>query len=123
MFDYLEFQAFGPGEILDFHSPPSPAACMLQEQDHEEAGTPASCEHGRCGSGMEEQMVEGGCPMDHSGEGRQGHPHHPDDIKLHFHRAGPGSGGFLEGLFGCLRPVWNIIGKTYSTEYKLQQQG
>uniref|UniRef100_I3JRC9 Mitogen-activated protein kinase kinase kinase n=1 Tax=Oreochromis niloticus TaxID=8128 RepID=I3JRC9_ORENI len=34
----------------------------------------------------------------------------------------PGSGGFLEGLFGCLRPVWNIIGKTYSTEYKLQQQ-
>uniref|UniRef100_A0A8C2BMW9 Mitogen-activated protein kinase kinase kinase n=1 Tax=Cyprinus carpio TaxID=7962 RepID=A0A8C2BMW9_CYPCA len=49
--------------------------------------------------------------------------HHPhDDFKLHFHRAGTGSGGFLEGLFGCLRPVWNIIGKTYSTEYKLQQQ-
>ncbi|XP_005051016.1 PREDICTED: mitogen-activated protein kinase kinase kinase 13 [Ficedula albicollis] len=35
---------------------------------------------------------------------------------------GPGSGGFLEGLFGCLRPVWNIIGKAYSTDYKLQQQ-
>uniref|UniRef100_A0A7N8WT05 Mitogen-activated protein kinase kinase kinase n=1 Tax=Mastacembelus armatus TaxID=205130 RepID=A0A7N8WT05_9TELE len=52
----------------------------------------------------------------------QNHPHHPDDIKLHFQRAGPGTGGFLEGLFGCLRPVWNIIGKTYSTEYKLQQQ-
>ncbi|KAK7938236.1 hypothetical protein WMY93_001562 [Mugilogobius chulae] len=51
----------------------------------------------------------------------QQHPH-PDDIKLHFQRAGPGQGGFLEGLFGCLRPVWNIIGKTYSTEYKLQQQ-
>uniref|UniRef100_A0A674P969 Mitogen-activated protein kinase kinase kinase n=1 Tax=Takifugu rubripes TaxID=31033 RepID=A0A674P969_TAKRU len=33
-----------------------------------------------------------------------------------------GEGGFLEGLFGCLRPVLNIIGKTYSTEYKLQQQ-
>ncbi|XP_042281272.1 mitogen-activated protein kinase kinase kinase 13 [Thunnus thynnus] len=95
---------------------------QLQEQDHEEAGSPASCEHGGCGSGMEEQMGEGDCPMDHNGEGRQSHPHHPDDIKLHFHRAGPGSGGFLEGLFGCLRPVWNIIGKTYSTEYKLQQQ-
>uniref|UniRef100_UPI0037E7E7B2 mitogen-activated protein kinase kinase kinase 13 isoform X2 n=1 Tax=Semicossyphus pulcher TaxID=241346 RepID=UPI0037E7E7B2 len=95
---------------------------QLQEQDHEEAVSPASCEHG-CGSGMEEQMGEGDCPMDHNGEGRQNHPHHhPDDIKLHFHRAGPGSGGFLEGLFGCLRPVWNIIGKTYSTEYKLQQQ-
>uniref|UniRef100_A0A8D3ADS8 Mitogen-activated protein kinase kinase kinase n=1 Tax=Scophthalmus maximus TaxID=52904 RepID=A0A8D3ADS8_SCOMX len=71
---------------------------QLQEHEHEEAVSPASCEHG------------------------QSHPHHPDDIKLHFHRAGPGSGGFLEGLFGCLRPVWNIIGKTYSTEYKLQQQ-
>uniref|UniRef100_A0A672J3P2 Mitogen-activated protein kinase kinase kinase n=1 Tax=Salarias fasciatus TaxID=181472 RepID=A0A672J3P2_SALFA len=67
---------------------------QLQEQDHEEAVSP----------------------------GRPNHPHHPDDIKLHFQRAGPGSGGFLEGLFGCLRPVWNIIGKTYSTEYKLQQQ-
>ncbi|KAM6979361.1 mitogen-activated protein kinase kinase kinase 13 isoform 1-T3 [Tautogolabrus adspersus] len=94
---------------------------QLQEQDHEEAVSPASCEHG-CGSGMEEQMGEGDCPMDHSCEGRQNHPHHPDDIKLHFQRAGPNSGGFLEGLFGCLRPVWNIIGKTYSTEYKLQQQ-
>uniref|UniRef100_A0A8C3AM25 mitogen-activated protein kinase kinase kinase n=1 Tax=Cyclopterus lumpus TaxID=8103 RepID=A0A8C3AM25_CYCLU len=94
---------------------------QLQEQDHEEAGSPASCEHG-CGSGMEEQVGEGNCPIDHSGEGRQCHHHHPDDIKLHFQRAGPGSGGFLEGLFGCLRPVWNIIGKTYSTEYKLQQQ-
>uniref|UniRef100_A0A7N9AW03 Mitogen-activated protein kinase kinase kinase n=1 Tax=Mastacembelus armatus TaxID=205130 RepID=A0A7N9AW03_9TELE len=69
---------------------------VLQLQEHEEAASPASCE--------------------------QNHPHHPDDIKLHFQRAGPGTGGFLEGLFGCLRPVWNIIGKTYSTEYKLQQQ-
>uniref|UniRef100_A0A673CE50 mitogen-activated protein kinase kinase kinase n=1 Tax=Sphaeramia orbicularis TaxID=375764 RepID=A0A673CE50_9TELE len=95
---------------------------QLQEQDQEEAGSPASCEHGGCGSGMEEQTGEGDCPVDHSQDGRQSHPHHHDDIKLHFHRAGPGSGGFLEGLFGCLRPVWNIIGKTYSTEYKLQQQ-
>ncbi|KAM9850656.1 mitogen-activated protein kinase kinase kinase 13 [Aulostomus maculatus] len=95
---------------------------QLQEQDHEEVVSPTSCEHGGCGSGMEEQMGEGDCHVDHGGEGRQSHPHHPDDIKLHFHRAGPGSGGFLEGLFGCLRPVWNIIGKTYSTEYKLQQQ-
>ncbi|XP_019359338.1 PREDICTED: mitogen-activated protein kinase kinase kinase 13 [Gavialis gangeticus] len=45
-----------------------------------------------------------------------------DDIKVQFNRSGSGSGGFLEGLFGCLRPVWNIIGKAYSTDYKLQQQ-
>lgn len=97
---------------------------QLQEQSHEEAGSPnAPCEHG-CGSVTEEQMLD--CPADYSEEGEETHHHHhphPDDIKLHFHRAGPGSGGFLEGLFGCLRPVWNIIGKTYSTEYKLQQQG
>lgn len=96
---------------------------QLQEHDHEEAGSPASCDHGGCGSGMEEQTGEGECPREHGEEGKQNHPHHHDDIKMHFHRAGPGSGGFLEGLFGCLRPVWNIIGKTYSTEYKLQQQG
>ncbi|XP_062438839.1 mitogen-activated protein kinase kinase kinase 13 isoform X1 [Rhea pennata] len=45
-----------------------------------------------------------------------------DDVKVQFSRSGSGSGGFLEGLFGCLRPVWNIIGKAYSTDYKLQQQ-
>ncbi|XP_016108940.1 mitogen-activated protein kinase kinase kinase 13-like [Sinocyclocheilus grahami] len=93
---------------------------VLQLQEHEEAETPGSCGQGGCGSGGEEKNQEGGCPMDHSGDDTHHHPH--DDIKLHFHRAGTGSGGFLEGLFGCLRPVWNIIGKTYSTEYKLQQQ-
>uniref|UniRef100_A0AAZ3PF28 Mitogen-activated protein kinase kinase kinase n=1 Tax=Oncorhynchus tshawytscha TaxID=74940 RepID=A0AAZ3PF28_ONCTS len=77
---------------------------VLQFQEHEEA-------------------EEGLCPIHqhHPGSGTHNHPHPHDDIKLHFHRA-PGGGGFLEGLFGCLRPVWNIIGKTYSTEYKLQQQ-
>lgn len=98
---------------------------VLQLQEHEEV-SPGSCEHGGRVSGSEEQPGEGECPTQQQGEegeqgGRQQHPH-PDDIKLHFQRAGPGQGGFLEGLFGCLRPVWNIIGKTYSTEYKLQQQ-
>ncbi|XP_048050690.1 mitogen-activated protein kinase kinase kinase 13 isoform X4 [Megalobrama amblycephala] len=93
---------------------------VLQLQEHEEAESPGSCGQGGCGSGGEEKNDEGGCPMEHGGDDTHHHPH--DDIKLHFHRAGTGSGGFLEGLFGCLRPVWNIIGKTYSTEYKLQQQ-
>ncbi|XP_046902964.1 mitogen-activated protein kinase kinase kinase 13 [Hypomesus transpacificus] len=96
---------------------------QLQEHDHdqEDAQSPHSCGQGGCVSGGEEGTGEGGYPMDHSGGGTHNHPH-PDDIKLHFQRAGSGGGGFLEGLFGCLRPVWNIIGKTYSTEYKLQQQ-
>ncbi|KAK5618170.1 hypothetical protein CRENBAI_021231 [Crenichthys baileyi] len=32
------------------------------------------------------------------------------------------SGGFLEGLFGCLKPVWTMIGKAYSTEHKHNQE-
>ncbi|XP_077072880.1 mitogen-activated protein kinase kinase kinase 13 isoform X1 [Siphateles boraxobius] len=93
---------------------------VLQLQEHEEAESPGSCGQGGCGSGGEEKNEESGCPVEHSGNDTHHLPH--DDIRLHFHRAGPGNGGFLEGLFGCLRPVWNIIGKTYSTEYKLQQQ-
>uniref|UniRef100_A0A8C3H1N1 mitogen-activated protein kinase kinase kinase n=1 Tax=Corvus moneduloides TaxID=1196302 RepID=A0A8C3H1N1_CORMO len=27
-------------------------------------------------------------------------------------------GGFLEGLFGCLKPVWTMIGKAYAAEHK-----
>lgn len=57
----------------------------------------------------------------HSGDG--GSNSGTEDIKIHFSRSGSGNGGFLEGLFGCLRPVWNMIGKAYSTDYKLQQQG
>ncbi|XP_062861569.1 mitogen-activated protein kinase kinase kinase 13 isoform X2 [Trichomycterus rosablanca] len=86
---------------------------VLQLQEHEEE---RQAEHGgRCphGDGAEE---DGGCNQDDPD------CHHHDDIRLQFHRAGTGGGGFLDGLFGCLKPVWNIIGKTYSTEYKLQQQ-
>ncbi|MEE6491095.1 hypothetical protein FKM82_016099 [Ascaphus truei] len=56
----------------------------------------------------------------HSGDG--GSNSGAEDIRIHFTRTGSVNGGFLEGLFGCLRPVWNIIGKAYSTDYKLQQQ-
>lgn len=34
MFDYLDFEAFGPGEIMDFYSTSSPA-CTLEEQDQD----------------------------------------------------------------------------------------
>ncbi|XP_032812977.2 uncharacterized protein LOC116943840 isoform X1 [Petromyzon marinus] len=32
-------------------------------------------------------------------------------------------GGILDGLFGCLRPVWHIFGRNYTAEPKVQQQG
>ncbi|NXM25687.1 M3K13 kinase, partial [Oxyruncus cristatus] len=73
---------------------------QLREQDEPDAALPA----GTRGAG------------DGDGHGAG------DDVKVQFNRSGSGSGGFLEGLFGCLRPVWNIIGKAYSTDYKLQQQ-
>lgn len=42
-----------------------------------------------------------------------------DDVRL----LSGGSGGFLEGLFGCLKPVWTMIGKAYSTEHKHNLEG
>ncbi|KAI5618626.1 mitogen-activated protein kinase kinase kinase 13 isoform X2, partial [Silurus asotus] len=86
---------------------------VLQLQEHDEEHTAKQEEHGSCG---EESNEVGGCNLEHADH------HHHDDIKLQFHRANNGGGGFLDGLFGCLKPVWNIIGKTYSTDYKLQQQ-
>ncbi|XP_036400588.1 mitogen-activated protein kinase kinase kinase 13-like [Megalops cyprinoides] len=85
---------------------------QLQEQEAESPGS-----GGVGGQGEDDDGSRGG-PAEHIRGGSHPHPH--DDIKLHFQRAG--NSGFLEGLFGCLRPVWNIIGKSYSTDYKLQQQ-
>ncbi|KAJ8350039.1 hypothetical protein SKAU_G00251690 [Synaphobranchus kaupii] len=94
---------------------------VLQLQEQEDGESPSSGGLGGSGvSGCEDRTGGGGCPAEHGGGGTHNHSH--DDVKLHFHRAGHGSSGFLEGLLGCLKPVWNIIGKTYSTEYKLQQQ-
>ncbi|XP_048878734.1 LOW QUALITY PROTEIN: mitogen-activated protein kinase kinase kinase 12-like [Brienomyrus brachyistius] len=42
-----------------------------------------------------------------------------DDVRL---QCQSGGGGFLEGLFGCLKPVWTMIGKAYSTEHKHNQE-
>lgn len=45
-----------------------------------------------------------------------------NDARLQTQSTG-GGGGFLEGLFGCLRPVWTMIGKAYSTEHKHDLDG
>ncbi|XP_076216531.1 mitogen-activated protein kinase kinase kinase 12 [Aptenodytes patagonicus] len=61
---------------------------------------------------------------------RRGPPRHPD---LGPEGAGPlaaeaahlrcqAGGGFLEGLFGCLKPVWTMIGKAYAAEHKHPQE-
>ncbi|XP_074835829.1 mitogen-activated protein kinase kinase kinase 12 [Carettochelys insculpta] len=44
--------------------------------------------------------------------------YHADQVRIHCQT----SSGFLEGLFGCLKPVWTMIGKAYSTEHKHQQE-
>ncbi|XP_020640197.1 mitogen-activated protein kinase kinase kinase 12 [Pogona vitticeps] len=44
--------------------------------------------------------------------------YHADQVRIHCQSGS----GFLEGLFGCLKPVWTMIGKAYSTEHKQQQE-
>ncbi|XP_040296163.1 mitogen-activated protein kinase kinase kinase 13 [Bufo bufo] len=70
----------------------------------------------------DQDEVENIAPQGSSHSGDGGSNSGTEDIKIHFSRSGSGNGGFLEGLFGCLRPVWNMIGKAYSPDYKLQQQ-
>ncbi len=51
--------------------------------------------------------------------------HHGDatsSVELGYKGGGPAAQmGFFEGLLGCLRPVWTIIGK--ATQAELKQQG
>lgn len=60
-----------------------------------------------------------GSPGGAGAEGQRGGQ--ADDIRLQCQSGG--GGGFLEGLFGCLKPVWTMIGKAYSTEHKHNQEG
>ncbi|KAK6484961.1 mitogen-activated protein kinase kinase kinase 13 [Huso huso] len=91
---------------------------VLQLQENEDPEHPVSPPPGHTCGGSGGEGGHGNSHTGCSGARTQ------DEFKMHFHRSGSGSGssGFLEGLFGCLRPVWNIIGKAYSTDYKLQQQ-
>uniref|UniRef100_A0A8C7U4P0 Mitogen-activated protein kinase kinase kinase n=1 Tax=Oncorhynchus mykiss TaxID=8022 RepID=A0A8C7U4P0_ONCMY len=59
---------------------------------------------------------EGGGRMEGEGHDAEGGAvrSQAEDVRL----LSGGSGGFLEGLFGCLKPVWTMIGKAYSTEHK-----
>uniref|UniRef100_A0AAY4EV16 Mitogen-activated protein kinase kinase kinase 12 n=1 Tax=Denticeps clupeoides TaxID=299321 RepID=A0AAY4EV16_9TELE len=57
------------------------------------------------GAGPEGQSPEGGLVRSQT-----------DNTRLQCQSGG--GGGFLEGLFGCLKPVWTMIGKAYSTEHK-----
>ncbi|XP_077459701.1 mitogen-activated protein kinase kinase kinase 12-like isoform X2 [Stigmatopora argus] len=82
-----------PGEERQDHF----ANSVLELHDHD--GSPARTE-GQ-GTGM-----DGGTPRREA-----------DNARLQCQSNGSG-GGFLEGLFGCLRPVWTMIGKAYSTEHK-----
>ena len=43
----------------------------------------------------------------------------PGDVDIDYSNGQ--QGGFFEGLLGCLRPVWTIIGKAAAAE--LKQQG
>ncbi|XP_028654325.2 mitogen-activated protein kinase kinase kinase 12 [Erpetoichthys calabaricus] len=74
------------------------ANSVLKLHEHESGGT-AGAEAGQsaeCGAGR----------------------YQADDVRLQCQSGG----GFLEGLFGCLKPVWTMIGKAYSTDHKHQEE-
>ncbi|MBN3306283.1 M3K12 kinase, partial [Amia calva] len=62
---------------------------------------------------LHENEAGGGAEAGHNAEGGAVRGQ-SDDVRLQCQSGG----GFLEGLFGCLKPVWTMIGKAYSTEHK-----
>ncbi|XP_064140204.1 mitogen-activated protein kinase kinase kinase 12 isoform X2 [Loxodonta africana] len=87
----------GPSPSPGGEPPPEPFANSVLQLHEQEAG----------GSGG-----AAGSPESRASRARA------DEVRL---QCQSGS-GFLEGLFGCLRPVWTMIGKAYSTEHKQQQE-
>ncbi|NXC00753.1 M3K13 kinase, partial [Orthonyx spaldingii] len=106
-----------PAELLDGVSSPGTAAVLTSISEDARDQFENSVLQLR-----EQDEPEPGLPQGPRSPGDGDTSGAADDVKVQFNRTGSGSGGFLEGLFGCLRPVWNIIGKAYSTDYKLQQQ-
>ncbi|KAL6109620.1 rarb [Pungitius sinensis] len=60
MFDYLEFHAFGPGEVMDLYASTSSPACTLQEDDRDVSAffpqlVEADWQQHRCSQSVESQ--------------------------------------------------------------------
>ncbi|XP_051865335.1 mitogen-activated protein kinase kinase kinase 12-like [Pristis pectinata] len=94
----------------------SPTQCALQAGPSPPAMTDGSEDSPREHFARSVLQLQEGEGLASGAEGRR-EGRAPGRGRLQCAQAGP---GFFEGLFGCLRPVWNIIGKAYSTEHKLQ---
>lgn len=81
--------------------------------------TPSEDQHEHFANSVLKLHDHDGSPCRMEGEGQDMDSNavrsHANDARLQCQSTG---GGFLEGLFGCLRPVWTMIGKAYSTEHK-----
>nr|XP_033794423.1 mitogen-activated protein kinase kinase kinase 12 isoform X2 [Geotrypetes seraphini] len=104
----------------------TPTQCVLRDMVNADGGTHSPGEDPRAQFAnsvlqLHEQETGGG-----SGAGAGAPPaledrlgrYRADEVRI---QCQAGS-GFLEGLFGCLRPVWTMIGKAYSTEHKQQTE-
>ncbi|XP_062421664.1 retinoic acid receptor beta-like isoform X2 [Pungitius pungitius] len=65
MFDYLEFHAFGPGEVMDLYASTSSPACTLQEDDRDVSAffpqlVEADWQQHRCSQSVESQSSSSG---------------------------------------------------------------
>ncbi|MEE6472087.1 hypothetical protein FKM82_009472 [Ascaphus truei] len=117
----------GPIRRLDPDTPPgctpeqelTPTQCVLRDMVRPEGGAPPSEDSSPLTYSVPQDPQE---PEDRGG-GAAGGPGEDRPCRA----LGEGrvqcqaGAGFLGGLFGCLRPVWAMIGKTYSTEHKHQE--
>ncbi|XP_030323993.1 LOW QUALITY PROTEIN: mitogen-activated protein kinase kinase kinase 12 [Calypte anna] len=101
---------------------PSPSLALPSDGTPEQDLTPTQCV-------LRDLLPPAAPPAPPEPWPRRGTPRHPDlgaegplgaeGAQL---RCQAGGGGFLEGLFGCLRPVWTMIGKAYGAEHKHPQE-
>ncbi|XP_077154090.1 mitogen-activated protein kinase kinase kinase 12 isoform X3 [Ranitomeya variabilis] len=119
----------GPIRHLDTDTPPgctpeqelTPTQCVLRDMVRTEVTLPNDDPSSPLTHSVPQDPQE---PEDRGGGGAAGGPGDDRPCRaLGDSRMQCQAGvGFLGGLFGCLRPVWAMIGKTYSTEHKQHEE-
>uniref|UniRef100_A0A6I8NMV9 Mitogen-activated protein kinase kinase kinase n=1 Tax=Ornithorhynchus anatinus TaxID=9258 RepID=A0A6I8NMV9_ORNAN len=95
----------------------TPTQCVLRDVVPLGGGVPGAPRRGGGGGALASEPFANSVLQLHEGEARTPR-FRADEVRL---QCQSGGGGFLEGLFGCLRPVWTMIGKAYSTDHKQQE--
>ncbi|KAM9321543.1 mitogen-activated protein kinase kinase kinase 12 [Gastrophryne carolinensis] len=126
---FASLLADGPIRRLDIDTPPgctpeqelTPTQCVLRDMVRTEVTLPSEDSSSPLTHSVPQEPHE---PEDRGGGGAAGGPGDDRPCRaLGDGRMQCQAGiGFLGGLFGCLKPVWAMIGKTYSTEHKHEEE-